>query len=166
MPMYIPRIPVRVAIACSGVALVFQLVAVAGTGWLMWEASGHTEEDGLFRACFDGTCLSTTNNVDWFVACKAFSILALGTIFGNVVVGVLHFLREDTNRLTRLAVALGAAAAFCVAVEVGVYADKTKSLITDSAYSYGYCFYLSIFAGVLSVVSAIFQVVERVTSHY
>ncbi|XP_025092833.1 lens fiber membrane intrinsic protein-like isoform X3 [Pomacea canaliculata] len=164
MPMYIPRIPVRVAIACSGVALVFQLVAVAGTGWLMWEASGHTEEDGLFRACFDGTCLSTTNNVDWFVACQAFSILALLTIFFNVVVGVLHFFREDTSRLTLPAVALGAAAAVCVAVEVGVYADNTKNIISDSANSYGYCFFLSVDAGVLSVVTVILQVVGRVKS--
>lgn len=47
--------------------------------------------------------------------------------------------------------------AVCVALEVGVFLGKTVELVTASlsTLSYGYGFYLSIVAGVLSVVSAV-----------
>ncbi|PVD32086.1 hypothetical protein C0Q70_07514 [Pomacea canaliculata] len=169
MHLYRPKVPVCVAMACSGVALSFQLAAVIGTGWLVWSftMNRYTIGKGLFRYCveFTDTCSTYDKPEDWIKACQAFSMLALGAMFGSFVVGILHILREDAQGLTLLAAGVNVVAAVNVAVEVGVYAAENNDLIMNSmmiTISYGYCFYLSIAAGALSVVAAILYVVGRV----
>ncbi|XP_025092376.1 uncharacterized protein LOC112562961 [Pomacea canaliculata] len=164
MHLHRPKQPVCVAIGCSGVALVFQLVAVAGTGWLMFKGD-YLLEQGLFRACArsQNICSAYDYVKNWAKACQAFSILALGTTFCSCVLGILHILREETQALTRLAAGVNAIAAVYIAVEVGVFAGETMDLVTNTTFtvSYGYGFYLSIVAGVLSVAAALFYIVGR-----
>ncbi|XP_025091425.1 uncharacterized protein LOC112562393 [Pomacea canaliculata] len=175
MHLYRPKVLVCVAMACSGVALAIQLASVIGTGWLMFKNTyaGYTylTENGLFRYCVEFTGICSTYDKpevfpDWATACQTFSILALGAMFGSFVVGILHILREETQGLTLLAAEVNMVAAVYIAVEVGLFAGKTKDRIrttTSSTVSYGYDFYLSIAAGGLSVVAAILYVVGRVT---
>lgn len=59
MSFKVPNIPICVAVACCGVALIFQIVAVAGTGWVVSE-SGQV---GLFRVCASGVCVEITSSL-------------------------------------------------------------------------------------------------------
>ncbi|XP_025092379.1 uncharacterized protein LOC112562962 [Pomacea canaliculata] len=165
MPIYKPKVPVMAAIACSGVALIFQLVAVAGTGWIT--SSGG--DMGLFRFCVYTppfniyVCARFTDATDYWLACQVFSLLGEGTIFASFVIGVLHLFREDTTRLTVPVTALSAVSVAILVVEVGVFAGKTSAVYAITP-TYGYGFYLSIAAAVLSLVSTILHAVGRFAS--
>ncbi|XP_025091620.1 uncharacterized protein LOC112562544 [Pomacea canaliculata] len=154
MPVYQPKVPVCVAIGCSAVALVCQFVAVVGTGWMTSTLYGSSQS-GLF--CAKGSCDNDTGDGGWIKACQAFSILALLTITASLVLGVVHIFKEDTQKLTLLARLCSLAAAVCVAVEVGVYLGKTLSGVIQlwPVLFYGYCFFLSVVAGILMIVAVI-----------
>ncbi|PVD32084.1 hypothetical protein C0Q70_07512 [Pomacea canaliculata] len=174
MHLYRPKVPVCVAMGCSGVALAIQLAAVIGTGWMVYKNTysvySYFSEEGLFRYCKEITEICYTYDErkgpsDWAKYCQLFSILSLGAMFSSCLLGILHIFRQETQALTHLAAGVNGVAVVYIAVEVGVFAGETKDMVIDTAsltVSYGYCFYLSIVAGVLSVVTAILYVVGRV----
>ncbi|XP_025089922.1 uncharacterized protein LOC112561574 [Pomacea canaliculata] len=147
MAFKVPKIPVCGAIACCGVALIFQLVAVAGTGWFV----GNGIEEGLFRFCIFGSCGRLSEGPDWLKACRAFSILGLLTIAGSLVLGIPHAVL-DNSVLSFGCIASSAATALFLVVELAVFGAKT----VDAAkhLNYGYGFILSVIACVLSVIAA------------
>ncbi|XP_025091103.1 lens fiber membrane intrinsic protein-like [Pomacea canaliculata] len=148
MAIKVPKIPVCGAIACCGVALIFQLVAVAGTGWF---AHDYTE-NGLFRSCYFGSCGNLSEGPDWWKACQAFSILGLLTIAGSLVLGILHALLDNTRNLSLGGIASSAASALLLVAELAVFGGMTNEVAEDINYGYG--FILSVIACVLSAIAA------------
>ncbi|PVD32083.1 hypothetical protein C0Q70_07511 [Pomacea canaliculata] len=149
------QIPICVAIVCCGVAFIFQLVAVAGTGWLVISVGDNSEEVGLFRLCVNGVCTEYQMNdlEDWLKACQAFSILGLLTITGSLVLGILHFVLEDTAKVSVAGIASCAASVVFLIIELAVFGAETSSL--RKVYNFGYGFILSVIACILSFVAAV-----------
>ncbi|XP_025091237.1 epithelial membrane protein 1-like [Pomacea canaliculata] len=155
MELKVPKIPVCVAIACCGVALVFQLVAVGGSGWAVNKQAEI--EIGLFRTCFRGECndIQSSKQPDWFRATQAFSILGLLAIAGSLAVGILHAVLENTRVLCLLAIASCAASVVALLIEVAVFGGEMGDEIRATKdVSFGYGFILSIIACILSVGAA------------
>ncbi|XP_025091109.1 uncharacterized protein LOC112562226 isoform X1 [Pomacea canaliculata] len=156
MELKVPKIPVCVAIACCGVALVFQLVAVGGSGWRVDKEAEI--ESGLFRGCAYGFCsnIPSSEMPDWFRATQAFSILGLFAIAGSLAVGILHAVLENTRVLSILAIGSCAASAGALLIEVAVYGGEMGDFIRAAeGDSFGYGFILSIIACILSVGAAV-----------
>ncbi|PVD32082.1 hypothetical protein C0Q70_07510 [Pomacea canaliculata] len=159
MACKVPKIPVCVAIVCCGVALIFQIVAVVGTGWLVISVGGDSAEVGLFRSCTNGVCTTYKMNdlEDWLKACQAFSILGLLAIAGSLVLGILHFVFEDTAKVSVAGIASCAASVVFLIIELAVFGAETSVL--RHAYNFGYGFILSVIACILSSITAVLFVV-------
>ncbi|XP_025092903.1 uncharacterized protein LOC112563276 [Pomacea canaliculata] len=158
MAFKVPKIPVCVAIACCGVALIFQLVAVVGTGWQVGEIQYPNgivhEEDGLFRGCINDVCMEVQSTwlPNWWKACQAFSILGLLTIAGGLLAGIQHAVSENTAKASLAGIATCLSSTVFLTIEVAVFGAKSSE---SSAYQFDYGFYLSIAACVLSFISAV-----------
>ncbi|PVD32077.1 hypothetical protein C0Q70_07505 [Pomacea canaliculata] len=159
MELKVPKIPVCVAIACCGVALLFQLVAVAGTGWRVNKQTGR--ETGLFRGCVYGVCSDIVSRImpDWFRATQAFSILGFFAIAGSLAVGILHAVLENTRVLSILGIASCAASVGALLIEVAVFGGGVGNDIYDYS-SFGYGFILSVIACIVSVGAAVCFAIE------
>ncbi|PVD32078.1 hypothetical protein C0Q70_07506 [Pomacea canaliculata] len=156
MELKVPKIPVCVGIACCGVALVFQAIAVGGTGWVVNKKTN--EETGLFRYCSGHFCFNIESSImaDWFRATQAFSILGLFAITGSLAVGILHAVLENTRVLSLLAIGSCAASFGALLIEVAVFGSEMgETIIATAGARFGYEFILSIVACVLSVGAAV-----------
>ncbi|KAK7463930.1 hypothetical protein BaRGS_00038067, partial [Batillaria attramentaria] len=80
MGFKMPHIAVIVGLVCIGVALIFQIVGLATTGWTSQTGGvGQLDvETGLWSYCRD-----------WMEAVRAFAIIGLLVIVGSLVVGIL-----------------------------------------------------------------------------
>ncbi|PVD32076.1 hypothetical protein C0Q70_07504 [Pomacea canaliculata] len=155
MSFKVPNIPICVAVACCGVALIFQIVAVAGTGWVVSESG----QFGLFRVCASGVCVEITSSLssDWWKAVQAFSIMGLLTILGSLALGILHFFKENNKELASAGIACCCVSVIFLIIELAVFGAEMvvggRSVLGTTQYGYG--FILSVIACILSAIAAV-----------
>ncbi|XP_025092205.1 uncharacterized protein LOC112562853 [Pomacea canaliculata] len=157
MACKVPKIPVCVAIVCCVVALIFQLVAVVGTGWLVFSRGDRGGELGLFRSCINGMCADVPSSLmpDYWRVCQAYSILGLLTIAGSLVAGILHSVFEDTAKVSVAAIASCVASVLFLIIELVMFGLESSSLRHETGLDFGYGFILSIIACILSFLATL-----------
>ncbi|KAK7463935.1 hypothetical protein BaRGS_00038072, partial [Batillaria attramentaria] len=145
MGFKMPHIAVIIGLVCIGVALIFQIVGLATTGW----TSGRT-------AVQSGFGFVTVD--DWLEACRAFSIIGLLVIVGSLVVGVLICFM-DNKMLPMIAAILAFVAAFCLLIEFAVFAGEYEDAVGDA--DLGYSFALTIVAFLLCIAAGVCFLVPK-----
>ncbi|KAK7459686.1 hypothetical protein BaRGS_00038989 [Batillaria attramentaria] len=161
MGFKMPHIAVIIGLVCIGVALIFQIVGLATTGW----TSGRTAvqsgfgfvtvdvDRGLWSACSGSSCADYSGDLpDWLEACRAFSIIGLLVIVGSLVVGVLICFM-DNKMLPMIAAILAFVAAFCLLIEFAVFAGEYEDAFGDA--DLGYSFALTIVAFLLCIAAGV-----------
>ncbi|KAK7478038.1 hypothetical protein BaRGS_00030714 [Batillaria attramentaria] len=143
------------ASGCVLVALVFQLVGIAGTGWLVSDPGGY----GLFRVCAEGVCVRYGDEglvaPDWLKAVQGFSIIGLLTILAVATLVVLHYVKENAAQYTIVAAIISGVSGLVILIEFAIYVAKSKDLLGNGV-SLGYGFILTVIACVDCFVAAVF----------
>lgn len=155
MGFKMPHIGVIVGLVCIGVALIFQIIGLATTGWSEIKAADYGV--GLWKTCTGSKCdtYSTDNIPDWLNAVRAFGILGILAIGACLVAGILICFSEN-KILPMLAMIIAFVAAFCIMIEFAVYAgERNKTANVGFATDYGYSFALTIVAFVLCLAAGV-----------
>lgn len=143
-----PHIGVIVGLVCIGVALIFQIIGLATTGWLEIKAFDYGQ--GLWELCSGSDCqtISTGDGLEWLDAVRAFGILGILAIGACLIAGILVCFSEN-KILPMIAMIIAFVAAFCIMIEFAVYAGEGG----NAGYDYGYSFALTIVAFVLCLAA-------------
>ncbi|XP_025092705.1 uncharacterized protein LOC112563158 [Pomacea canaliculata] len=159
MAFKVPKIPVCVAIAYCGVALVFQLVTVAGAGWLVIPGGcdgNKTRSVGLFPRYQNDLrfLVEYSEYSEWWTVCQVFSLLGLLAIVESLCIGILHCFLENTSVLSPHALAACAAAETFLIIELVVF-DSMMRDINQNVFTTGSGFICSVIASVLIFDAAV-----------
>lgn len=154
MGFKMPHIAVIIGLVASGIALLFQIIAVAAVGWL--KTKNVDESIGLWRYCSSGQCFDFNSSLvsDWLDATKAFALLGLFFIAGALAAGIL-IMFLDKKLLPLIAGAVALVAALFVLISFAVFADQRKTPFPELGYELSYCFALSVVAFVLCIASGV-----------
>ncbi|PVD32094.1 hypothetical protein C0Q70_07522 [Pomacea canaliculata] len=149
-----PHIAVIIGLVASGIALLFQIIAVAAVGWL--KAKNYDVSYGLWRYCSSDTCVDYPSTIvtDWLDATRAFALLGLFFIAGALAAGIL-IMFLDKKFLGLIAGAVALVAALFVLISFAVFADNRKASFSEQTFELSYCFALSVVAFVLCIASGV-----------
>ncbi|KAK7089371.1 lens fiber membrane intrinsic protein-like [Littorina saxatilis] len=153
MELKVPLLLARVAVACAGVGVILQVVAVAAPGW---SASDYTDySKGLWESCDGRNCTSIYDGSKvpvWLQSCRTFGILSVILLALSLVVGVVACCIEY-HGLSSAAAICAFMATVCILIECAVYAGKVDM---PGTWRLGYSFVLSVIACGLSIGATIF----------
>ncbi|XP_025089932.1 lens fiber membrane intrinsic protein-like [Pomacea canaliculata] len=152
MGFKMPHITVIGGLVASGIALLFQVIAVAAAGWIKQTNADIT--GGLWKYCILNSCkdISSDLEADWLDATRAFALLGLFFIAGALAAGILIMVL-DKKFLALIAGAVALVAALFVLISFAVFADNRKVSFSEQMFKLSYCFALSVVTFVLCIGS-------------
>ncbi|XP_025091616.1 epithelial membrane protein 1-like [Pomacea canaliculata] len=151
-----PHIAVVLGLVALFVALIFQIIAVAATGWYKQKYSETTY--GLWGICTSATCADYTSVSDTIKATRAFALLGLIVIIFALAAGILiMFIDKKVMNIIAggVAIAAGVFVLIGIGIFLGTYLHDTIIANTLQYYQLSYCFALTVVAFVLCIASGI-----------
>ncbi|XP_025091615.1 epithelial membrane protein 1-like [Pomacea canaliculata] len=151
-----PHIVVVLGLVALVVALIFQIIAVAATGWYTVKNTDDTY--GLWGICTQGICLDYMSADDTIKATRAFALLGLFFIIFALAAGILiMFIDKKVMNLIAGGVAISAGVFVVIGIFIflGTHLHDKITAGTLHYFQLSYCFALSIVAFLLCIASGI-----------
>lgn len=157
-----PPITVLIAIGAVGIAFLFQVIGVAGTGWLVKDSL----QIGLWKRCIvesaTSKCIEVRDVPHWQETVRAFGLMGVLVMGHSLFCGLLLCFTNNHQKYITLGAIGGAlVGAIFSLIEWAVYVGETDTSIREYL---GYSFGLTVTATILCFISAIFFFIGRFKS--
>ncbi|KAK7091672.1 epithelial membrane protein 3-like [Littorina saxatilis] len=142
-----------VAMACTGLAFILQIVGLATPGWLVSDVVGT----GLWKVCREGVCVDIGTILpiipDWFIAVRALGIVSVCCLAGCLLVSVASCVFEHSY-FPLICAGLAVAGGLCSLAEFATFAAKYADVVKGKGGpDFGYSFALTIVAWLLAMMA-------------